>query len=238
VLDSPQAIAAMQFQWDLLYKYQVMPTAAEEDSASQAGGWGSVTMKFLGNGSVATAMGGRWWLCTMRNYSHLNLGACESPHGLVRQFLSYGKATCINKKSPNREKALKFLLYMASEQYSDLVNQQADGLAPVMKYCTDASLFNPKFPNEDFHPVFREQMARGVSEEVSPFCNTAVAERIFTAQVELIRRNAKSAEQGMKDMARMVNDEIAKNLARDPVLKAQYDAAIAKESSSNLKGQH
>jgi multiple sugar transport system substrate-binding protein len=239
VLDSPEAIASMQLQWDLIFKYKVMPTAAEEDGASQAGGWGSNTMKFLGDGGVATALGGRWWLCTMRNYSHLNLGVCESPHGPLRQFSTYGKATCINKKSPNREKALKFLMYMATKPYSDLVNQEADGLAPVMKYCyPDANLINPKFPNEDFHPVFRDQTARGVSEEVSPFCNTAVAEQIFKSQVDLIRGNAKSPAEGMKEMARQVNAEIAKTLARDPEMKAQYDALIAKESPGNLKGIH
>lgn len=236
VLDSPQAIASMQFQWDLVYKYKVMPSASDEDAASQTGGWGSTTMKFLGNGRIATAMGGRWWLCTMRNYSHLNLGACEAPHGPQRVFFAYGKATCINKQSPNREKALKFLIYMASKPYNDLVNQQADGVAPIMKYCTDASLNNPNYPNEDFHGVFRDEMSRGVSEPISPFCNTAVAERIFAQQLDLIRRNAKSPEAGMKEMAREVNEEIAKTLARNPALKAEYDALIAREKSQP-KGQ-
>jgi ABC-type glycerol-3-phosphate transport system substrate-binding protein len=216
----------MQFLWELVYTYKVMPSVAEEDAASQEGGWGSATMKFLGTGRVATAMGGRWWLCTMRNYSHLNLGACECPHGPLRQFLAYGKATCINKRSPHREQALKFLMYMASKPYSDLINQQADGLAPVMKFCDDASLFNTNFPNETFHPVFRDQMRMGVADSISPFCNTAIAEKIFSAQLDLIRRNAKTPAEGMKEMARQVNAEIQKTITRDPVLKARYDELV------------
>ena len=89
---------------------------------------------------------------------------------------------------------------MHSQAYNHLINQQADGMAPMPKFCTPDSLFNPHFPNEDFHLIFPEEMKRGTMEEVSPFVNTALAVRIMNAQHDLIRRNAKTPEEGMREM--------------------------------------
>lgn len=225
-LDSPEAIAAAQFEWNMIYKWKIMPSATEEEAAVQQGGYGNIAMKFLANRRSATVLGGRWWLCTLRSYTGLNLGACEAPHGPVYCFNTYGKATLINKRSPHREEALKFLIYMHSREYNELVNQQADGMAPMPKYCSDKELFNPNFPKEDFHPVFREEMKHGTMESISPFVNTALAVRLINAQHDLLRRNAKSPEEAMKSMASEVNKEIQKTLARDPELKARYDALV------------
>jgi hypothetical protein len=68
-------------------------------------------------------------------------------------------------------------------------------------------------------------------ESISPFVNTALAVRLINAQHDLLRRNAKSPEEAMRSMAREVNQEIQKTLARDPELKARYDALIAKGQS-------
>ncbi len=51
-------------------------------------------------------MGGRWWLCLLRESKDLRLGAVEGPHGPKRVFLGYGKGTVINKHSPRRTQAL------------------------------------------------------------------------------------------------------------------------------------
>ena len=53
-----------------------------------------------------------------------------------------------------REHALKFLLYLASREYHELINHQADALAPVKKYSfSEKYLHDPAFPEEDFNAV-------------------------------------------------------------------------------------
>jgi multiple sugar transport system substrate-binding protein len=232
-LNSPQCIAAMQMAQDLIHKYHVMPRPADETTFASAGGYGTSAMKYLGASRVAMAIGGRWWLTTLRNYQGLRLGAVESPHGPLRQFYSYGKSTIINAKSPRREEALKFLLYMSGPEYNRLINQQADGLGPVMKYCTDENMINPDFPNEDFQQVFRDAQARGVPEQTSPFINTGVVEGIVGRQFELIRLNAKSPADAMASAENELNDEIDKRLRRDPELKKRYDALIEKHARAH-----
>ena len=57
--------------------------------------------------------------------------------------------TLINKNSPHRESALKFLVYMASESYNTCINDQADALAPVKRFCVGPAYEkNPAFPEE------------------------------------------------------------------------------------------
>lgn len=227
-LDSPEAIAAVQFLQDLIYRYRVMPSPADEEAMAQEGGWGSTSIKFLGAGRIATAIGGRWWLCTLRDYKGLRLGAVESPHGPRRVFWGYGKSTLINANSPRRREALEFLRYMTGLPYNRLVNQQADGLAPMVRYCTDDTLANPDFPGEDFHHVFRDVMPLGQPEQISPFVNAAAAERIISIQLDLVRHNAKSPADAMRAATEEVNEEIAKTLRRSPTLKLQYQRLVAR----------
>ena len=40
-LDSPEAIAAMQQYYDMMYVHKIIPTAAEAAAMSSQGGWGS-----------------------------------------------------------------------------------------------------------------------------------------------------------------------------------------------------
>jgi multiple sugar transport system substrate-binding protein len=230
-LDSPQAIACARFEHDMIWKWKIMPNAAEEDASVQQGGYGNLAMKFLASKRAATVLGGRWWLTTMRQYTGIAVGACEAPHGPVYCFNAYGKATVINKHSPRREAALKFIAFMHTKEYNDQINQVADGMAPMPKYCTLASLVNPHYPGEDFHAVFPEEIKRGNIEPISPFVNNALASRLMDAQHDLMRRNAKTPEEAMREMTRQINAEIQKTLARDPELKKRYDALVKKSST-------
>jgi len=62
VLDSPQAIGAIQFLHDLIYRYKVMPSPGDIDAMSAAGGWGTAGMQMFSAHRAAMAIGGRWWL--------------------------------------------------------------------------------------------------------------------------------------------------------------------------------
>ena len=231
VLDSPENIAAIRLMQDLVYKYHVAPSPVEEAAIATQGGWGSGTITFFGGGKAAMALGGRWWLCTLRNYKHLRLGAVECPHGPKRLFRGYGRASLINKNGPHRREALEFLKYMAGKDYNELINHQADALAPVIKYCyTDRYMHDPAFPNEDFNDVWRDVMRYGIPDEVSPFVNGNVAGRIINKQLDLVKNGQKSAADAMKTAARQINEEIQKTLERDPALRERYNSLTARSN--------
>jgi multiple sugar transport system substrate-binding protein len=235
-LDSPQAIAAVQFMQDLIYKYQVAPSAAAEAGMSTAGGWGAGgagSMTLFGAKRSATALGGRWWLCRLRDpdYADLRLGLVEAPYGTVHTFVGYGKATLINKNSPHREQALAFLQYLDSRRYNELINHQADGVGPVIKYVNEpAFLHDPAYPNEDFNDVWRKMERIAQPEQVSPFMNGAVLLRLVKAQLDLVKGGDKPAASAMRDATKQINAAIQDNLRVNPALRKQWEKLTGQKS--------
>jgi multiple sugar transport system substrate-binding protein len=236
-LDSPEAIAGVQFLHDLIYKYKVMPSPVEEAAMATQGGWGSGTITQFGEGhKAAMALGGRWWLCTLRDkkqYPDLKMTICEAPYHEKRVFLAYGRATFINKASPRRDAALRFIQYMTGPNYNALINKQADALAPVSKYCyTSTFLHDPDFPEEDQNQVWLDTMQHSEPAPTSLFVNNQAAQRILNKQLDLVKNDAKPVADALRDAARDVNSEIQKTLARNPVLKAKYDAVLRKQTAT------
>jgi ABC-type glycerol-3-phosphate transport system substrate-binding protein len=220
----------MQFMQDLIYKYGVMPTPAEEDAMASAGGWGFGTMALFGAGRGAMAIGGRWWLCILRNkdYANLRLGAVELPRGPSTRVFGIGKSTLVNANSRKRDGALLFLEFLHSRAWGDLINHQADGLAPVIEHnYTDAYLRDPDFPDEDYNDVWRAALEDAVPQEVSSYVNGQTVERILKVQTDLVRANLKSGAEAMRDAAKKINAAIIEQLRRDPVLKDRYHTEIA-----------
>ncbi len=223
ILDSPEAIEAVQFMRDLIYKHKVSPSPVQESAMATQGGWGTGVITWFGGGRGAMALGGRWWLCLLRKYEKLRLGAFATPHGPGHKYLGYGKSVLVNKFSPRREQAFRFLTYMFDKPYNDLVNHQADALAPVKKYChTDEYLHDPEYPLEDFNAVWRDIMNYGEPECVSPFVSGNVVYRILSKQLDLIKADEKTVDEAMKTAARLINEEIRKNQEQNPALKETY----------------
>ncbi len=229
-LDSPEAAAAAQFYQDLIYKHKVLPTPTQETAMATSGGWGSGVISLFGAGRAAMAVGGRWWLCILRgkDYAGLRLGAVEVPAGPSRRVFGVGRSTLVNAKGKNIEGALKFLEYMYGPHWNNLVNRQADALAPVMKYnYTDEFLFNPEHPEEDYNAVWRTGMEDAAPMETSPYVNGQTVDRIMLKQGDLLREGLKSGAEAMRDAAKAVNEAIVEQLRTDPSLKERYDRDLA-----------
>jgi len=227
VVDSPEAIAGVQFLHDLIYVHRVMPSPVEEAAIAASGGWGSgVITQFGGGRKAAMAFGGRWWLCTLRDrtqFPGLELTAVEAPTHAGRVFHGYGKGTFVNARSPRKEAALDLLAYMMGTEYGQLINDQADGLAPTRAVCYAPGYDrNPKFPEEDYNAVWRATLERSVPNKMSPYVNSQAANRILTRQMDLVKNDQKPVAQALRDAAREVNAEIAATLERNPALKAKW----------------
>lgn len=235
ILDRPEAARALQFMQDLVHKYEVMPSAEEESALASAGGWGAGALSLFGAERGAMAIGGRWWLCSLRDesYDHLELGAVRipglpMPDGTISHRVNaYGRGTLINNASENVEEAVDFLEYMHGPEYNKLINRQADALAPVREYSyTEEYLHNPDFPEEDYNEVWRSVLEDAAAEIPSPFINGQRVQRILNVQMDLLRANLKSGEAAGRDAARRINEEIVRTLERDPELREKYFEAL------------
>jgi multiple sugar transport system substrate-binding protein len=225
-LNSPGNIQALQLMHDLVYKYRVTPSPVEESGMASTGGWGSGTTNLFGAKRAAMALGGRWWLANLRTMQGQHLSVVESPYGTVRAASTNGRGTLINVKSPHREEALQFLLYLASPEYEKLIDQQADGIAAFKKYCQGPAFeLNPEHPEENYNDAWRAASEEAVAPETSPYVNGQVVENILNKQIDLVKSDVKTPAQAMKDAADQVNAEIQKKLDENPVLRKQWEAA-------------
>ncbi|MCL5269375.1 MAG: extracellular solute-binding protein [bacterium] len=230
VLDSPAAGQAMQFLQDLTFKYRVAPTPSEEAGLSTIGGWGTGSMTQFAGAQAAMTFGGRYWLCILRDeaYRKLELGAVQMPTDGLNVVPGVGRSTLINANSRHKEGALEFLLFLHGKEFCELINHQADAICAVKKYAyTDAYLHDPGFPAEDYNDVWRAALETAIPQEVSPYVNGVTAFRILSKQVDLVKNQAKTGAEAMRDAAKKINREIVEGLRMNPDLRKRYMRAIA-----------
>ncbi len=222
-IGSPEAIEAMQLSQDLMYKHRVTPSPIDEAALSTQGGWGSGGITYLMGGRVAMAYGGRWWLNLIRKEKpDLNLGVVEMPYAKVPSLAGGARCALVNRNSPKREAALRFIKYLASPEYNQLLNDQADALAPVMASAyTERFLHNPEWPKEDYNEVWREVVRKARPDELSPFLRGGEMSAIST-QFDLIKSNLKAPAAALRDAERAGNDRILRNARLRPALNKLY----------------
>ncbi|HJN19023.1 MAG TPA: sugar ABC transporter substrate-binding protein [Armatimonadota bacterium] len=237
VIDSPEAIQALQLLQDLTYVHDVMPSPNQEAAMAAAGGWGSGTITLFGGGKGAMAHGGRWWLCLMREqYPDLRLGVTEMPHGPKKVFWGYGRATLVNALAPNPDHAWNFIKFEHEEPYNQLVNDQADALAPVISFSQGTKfLHNPSFPKEDYNQTWFDVMEDGVPRESSPFIHGPVADRIINNQLDLLRNKEKTAEEVCRDIQLKTDKAIKKRLREEPKLLPRYEELVAAQAEARIQ---
>jgi ABC-type glycerol-3-phosphate transport system substrate-binding protein len=155
-------IDAMVFYHRLFYELRVEPTPLQKAGVSSQGGWGGGYNNWFGEGKVGMYWGARWMMISFRRFiteqkraraawladnpgadpaagpEILRLGACQIPRfeAGIRQTVASARCAGINVASPHREQALNFLQYLASEPYSNLINEGADSKPGNMQYNT------------------------------------------------------------------------------------------------------
>jgi len=229
-LGSEESVAAMQFYHDLHFKWHVVPTPSDKQAMTGEGGWGAGDIRWFGNGRIGMIRIGRWGLIQFRKYANLRLGVCHVPHVEGRDPVVFcrSRSAAVNAKSPNRDHAVKFLKFLTTRAYCDLINLGADALAPNQVYGTPEHMHNPKHPeDDDYNRYFVEVLEHGHPLEISPFINPFVANRIAQREIEHILARNKETREAMVDAARKINAVIQEALAEDEGLRERYDQVKA-----------
>ncbi|MFN3730121.1 MAG: ABC transporter substrate-binding protein [Fimbriimonadaceae bacterium] len=223
VIDSPDAVEGLQMLQDLMYTHRVVPSPQEEATLSTQGGWGSGGITFLMGGRVAMAFGGRWWLNLIRKEApNLRLGVVELPFTKRNSVVGGARCVLVNSKSPKRDYALRFIKFLSGPEYNQLLNDQADALAPVKSYSfTERFLHNPEWPDEDYNAVWREVVSKSTPEEVNPFVKGAELGPL-NQQLDLIKANLKPAPAAARDAAKNMDDRIRRQARMRPELAELY----------------
>ena len=227
-LDSEEAVRAMQLYHDLHFEWHVAPTPSDKLAMTGEGGWGAGDIRWFGNGRLAMIRIGRWGLIQFRKYGNLKLGVCHVPHVEGRRPVVFcrSRSAAVNAKGPNRLHAAKFLKFLASKEYCDLINVGADALPPNKAYGAVEHMRNPRHPEDDaYNHYFIEVLQYGHPLEISPFVSPYVVNRIAQREVDRILARDKKPREAMLDAARKINAIIQDNVSKDEVLRKRYERA-------------
>jgi multiple sugar transport system substrate-binding protein len=244
IFDSPEGIEALKFFDEMRTVHKVMPTAADLQSQSGVGGWGGGWVNMFATEYFATTAAGRFWFIAFSRDTKaainrgkpapFNLGVTNIPHFNRRWSKAGARCTGIVRTSKNIKYAYRFLEYLASETFNRQINRTYDALAPVKKYCvgpdgiSDGLLPLPGLEAAN-DPVWATSMENASETMTSPFIPPYRIENLWLENKEALDAEGVTPEECLHRFAGLVNEEIQRNIKRDPELKKKYDAAIARE---------
>lgn len=234
-LDSTEAIEAAQLYHDLLLKYEAIPTARALANMPAQGGWGSGALTLFSQGRAAMMIIGRWYLIQVPNFPNLkgNLGAVRMPRwdeNSPMTGLADTRAAGINAQGAHRMDALKFLQYLASEEYGALIVHDGDSLPPNPSLATSGeAMVNDIEPDPAFHQPFVDAIEDAHPWDVSPFVDPLEVQRWMWETMDKIENQLIQPEEGMRKLAAEVNQRIRRNLEREPALQVRFREVTGEE---------
>lgn len=195
--DQQATIDAMQFYIDLIYKEKVSPSYEALTETSNT--------NMFESGKVAMIMQGSWMVTELKNneYTHANADIAVLPQGKTRASIYNGLGNAVAANSPNKEAALKFLMYMGTEEANILQAENGSAIPafnntqqPWVDFNTDFAL--GKYVDMlDYAVTFPTTKSRAKWDTVE----TDIMTQIFSQQI--------SVEDGCKALAEQMNAIIA-----------------------------
>jgi ABC-type glycerol-3-phosphate transport system substrate-binding protein len=203
----------------MMHVHEIFPSPAEAAAISTSGGWGSGGLNWFSTERAAMMMAGRWYTTQFPHYPELpeKLGTVLMPHVEGRESTS--RAVCrgagINVNSPNREEALRFLSFLASAEYSELIVESGDALPPNPKLARNGEdLIMPLADDSEFHATFIEAVEKAQSLDNSPYIDAQVVQRWLIERIESVENEIETPEDAMRGYAAEVNKRIQRNIRR------------------------
>lgn len=234
LLDSREAVAAMQLYHDLLYVHKVVPTPEAVAGMSSQGGWGTGPLNWFSSGRAAMMLIGRWYLNILVNYPETakHVGAVTLPR--VGDRPSSGvmgtRAAGINAKSPRWSEALAFLQYLASAEYGRLIVQDGDALPPNPELARSGEdLVNGTVNDPAFHQPFVDAIKNARPYDISPFIDDLLVMRWLNERIERVENNEHiDVAETMRDLAKEINLRIRRNIEREEHLRKKVETVTGK----------
>lgn len=232
-LDSKEAIAAIEMFARLL-KDRTIPSPAEASAVSSQGGWGGNEMSWFFNERAAMHLVGRWFIVQLPSYPGFGekLGNTRLPRlpGYASSGAIETRAAGINAKSHKAKDALKFLQYLASEEYTEIIIQDGDGIPPNPNYVRSGEdLVNKFMPDPVFQEPFIDSVKSARAFNLSPFINSDLVFRWIYEARDRVANGLQEPEAAFRGVAEEVESEIRKNLERNPALQRKFEEITGRE---------
>jgi multiple sugar transport system substrate-binding protein len=142
LLATPEAIEAVQFQADLIRRYKVSPSSADNTSVGGSGA------DLMGGNGVAMLRSGYWVAGALRKFKDLDWDVAPFPKGPRAKSFAWGTGGtgwAMTRDAKDREKAWKVLKYLASEEVQKVWTAQG-ATQPALLSLSKSKLFLSDLP--------------------------------------------------------------------------------------------
>lgn len=230
VLDSARAIEATRFYYDLVFKYDVIPTKTDIDAMSTKGGYGGAGVQWLGSGLVVAMPIGRFSLIQLRKFKNFRPDVALYPHKVMPMVSVSARSAGVSSGAKNPRLAARFLQFLSEKTYNDIIVEDADGLPPNPEFTRSAEFLDPPDHPGEQHAHKKYALAAekyGVTWEYSPFINPYRVMRILKKYVSGLDSQAVGIEEAHRGMQYEINLELRQSVERDVKLQARYKKACS-----------
>ncbi|MEM1211972.1 MAG: extracellular solute-binding protein [Planctomycetota bacterium] len=230
-LDDPRYVRALGLNYKWIYEDNILPTPDDTSAFVAEQGYGGPALSLFGTGNFAMVSGGRYFLIRFRDFDNLGkLRVVEPPHGGFPNTVIGTRAAVVYAGSDRPDLAKLFLAYLASEDYNQLIIEDADALPPNPAFTSsEAFLRPPDHPNEwGVHGRFVE-MAQDIAipRAYSPFVLSSVVSNRVSEYRDLFLADQITAEDAARRTAEEINKAIADEVERKPELRPLYEERVA-----------
>ncbi|MEM6391489.1 MAG: extracellular solute-binding protein [Planctomycetota bacterium] len=219
-------------QWT--YEDNIMPTAAEASSLAVESGYGSAEFPLFVEGRYAMIVTGRWALIRMRDFAEppeIKLSYYPVPPDGYGNDLIATRAAAVYRGGKNKDLAVLFLAYLASESYNNQIVADADALPPNPLFAESEAFDRPPdWPNEwDVHaPTHEAAQERAIAESISPFIPRSTVARLAGDALQEVMSDPQVAtpEEAAATLQEEINHQIAMTVRESATLRQRFDEAV------------
>jgi len=161
----------------------------------------------------------------------LRIGVAHVPtlDGSIRYPDVGARVALVNRASPHREHAIRFLEFLASEPYNERINQAFDSICGVIEYCVDDDgISGPPEPLPGLEafdsPVFVEAMSGAESQQLSPFIGPERLGYLVGEVMDQLTNDRLTPAEAARLAEDRINRQIRANVERVPELAERWEA--------------
>lgn len=195
LVDSPEAIEAIQFLADMMFKHKVSPTGAEQQEIN-------AHQMFLSEKAAMLAHGS-WMVARYHETLGDKLAVAPLPMKKRRATVVHGLGFAASAKTKHPEEVWEFLKFLATKEAQEL---QAGVAIPAYKGAEQE--FLDMYPSVNVK-LFIDALEYGYPLPVSPK-SPVVAGQIFDDEITNIWMGEKDVEDGLRDAKKRMDEELSK----------------------------
>lgn len=227
----------LRYKWEKID--HIVPSEAEKTSVATASAFGGANLVRFAQGNYAFLLSGRWMLVQFRRFNDdrkergvppLDLGITCQPYGDMPCAPVIARIASVYAGGHHKDLAKLFLAYLASEDYSAIITDDADALPPRPDFATRPEFLDPPGRPEErgIHGAFAEILATdAVSPEFSPFVLDSVVRRILLETQQKYLNDLLDLDATVATMDRLIQAEFERALQEEPSKLPLYRERLA-----------